>query len=274
MLLAAVVAAVATARMRTPSPCDVQRLTSNPSMHWLAVDYCRIDQAWRKAKGQRLQMLEAKDALGKLEEFANPNFINGNCASRSSGPLPSLPWYHTHVCGIPANSLCLPRAAAARVAACASADAFVEDSTKMCHCGLLPGCMRQAECMYSHQKLRDVQQQRIICRHNPLQTEHAARVMNSTWSAAADRNVTAALLVLDNCVAAMHAQPSTFAAAYQTYVVEATDAAKKEQREAQTQLNVACLLIRDVDLDMHAPLLGAGPQSMLQRWKLKYCALP
>lgn len=103
--------------------------------------------------------------------------------------------------------------------------------------------------------------------------KHAQRVANGTWSEKARANVTAALARLDECVEAMHKQPSTFAAAHRIYAAEITTKAERDKRKAYYELNVACMLIKDVDLEVHSALIGRAALNMLQRWKVKYCAV-
>lgn len=248
---------------RTPSPCLVAKLTNQPAVLLLAVDYCRMDGYWRQEKAAQTPV----PALAILRNVTSATSTLCNVYAHSAD------WY-SPVCDVPRTSLCFSGPAAVAANVCETVNAFVADRVKMCHCGLLPGCTNGLECIYGPELLRQVQHSREACSWDNgravLERKHAHAVLNATWGQNA--TVGPALAALDACVTALHG-PFTYNRRKRRESLAARYAAFRETnaaaaRTAGAMRRVACMLVAEA-ISPTTPLVA----DMVTRWQLKYCGL-
>lgn len=238
---------------RTPSPCLVAELSHQP-MFSLAIDFCRIDRLWRleKAAGVPTAMPVLRNVTNRTSVLCDTNDYSG--------------WYRP-VCDTPHDSVCLPEAATTLTQLCGRVNAFLADRTKMCDCGLLPGCTNGLKCIYGRELLWQVQTYRDgrCSGRGTTELQHARVVMERVWGPNATSGL--ALATLDACLAALHHHPiyrhgSSLASMYAAYVAAQAATAKT----AAMNRRVACMLVHEAGRP--AAVVAA---ELVDRWHLKYC---
>ena len=248
---------------RTPSPCLVAQLSYQPAIRLLASDFCLMDGLWR-------QEMVANTPVPALAFLRN---ITDGTSARSCNDFDNGNWYDP-VCRAPRDSVCFPKAATSLIRRCEQITAFVTNRTKMCDCGMLPGCSIGLACIYGPDLLHRVQLSRGVCLTNPATAylKHAQTVLNLTWAPHVDTSL--ALTTLDACIATLHpharlsntirdSKPNyNIAARYVEYVAIQTATARK----LKTNRRVACLLVKEAT-NPTTPLVA----DMVRRWQLKYC---
>jgi len=234
----------------TPAPCIVGQLTSSEPMHQVAHDYCTIDTLWKQTGLQR-----PAQVMATLHNATR-------CCSSTTCHVPE--WVQKSACKYTqlrgSVSECFPEQATNHITTCKAVNAFVQDRTKMCNCGLLPECRTaNLECVYGAQLLQQVQYHKDRCTN----TQAAQLVLNHTWAPTVN-NVSAALNAFDNCLQTLQPQQHVPSVSQAYAVFRAAEEATA--RTAERTLRVACMLLLEVDIST------IKLKDMINRWQLKYCA--
>lgn len=259
MMVTVLVPALLCAEHGPPSPCTVSAFTSNPTAHWIAVDYCRIQKNWEELQNTTRNNASASNMLQLLVEREQLPHEHA-CRQKTANP-----W-----CGVTLHAFCTKSHAADTVARCQPIASLISDSVKLCDCGFSAECrdnqynsVLQRRCQQHFSALQETD---VLYFDTCAKYYNVSKTLAEvTWNASAAHNWTS-FAALDACTALANSHGKSTSA----YTDLFTDYAVL--RELKIHRLVESLLLRCKLLETDAGS-AAGPYfaGLMQQWFAQYC---